>query len=119
MTDKTIKNERLVGGNYFKLSYLRKSKLKLDYFLNQFNFDDYWCFKSTRNQKLISYEELLKFEYANYIFFKKEIYNLDYILYWIDYLKNIGGIMFLCKYLPPFNPYKKIKIMNDRKDNKK
>lgn len=112
MTEKTIKNNRLIGGDYFKFIYSRKSKLNMDYFLNQFNFNDYWCFKLTSIQMLIDYEELLKFDYAGYIFFKKELYDIEYILYWIDYLKNLGGIMFLNKPLPPFNPYEKVKIMN-------
>ena len=48
MTDKTISNVRIVGGDYFKLIYYRKSKYKLNHYLTQFNFNDYWCFKSTR-----------------------------------------------------------------------
>jgi hypothetical protein len=70
MTDKTIINIGIVGGDHFILKYFRKSKYKLNYFLTQFNFSDYWCFKSTRHQRLITeYSDLLNFNYATYIFF--------------------------------------------------
>jgi hypothetical protein len=110
MTDKTIINARIVGGDYFRLIYLRKSKYKLDYYLEQFNFDDYFCYKATKHQQLITYEELLDFRYSAYVFFKKELYDKKHIDLWIDFIKSIGGIQYLSKPLPPFNPYKKIII---------
>ena len=76
---KTIENCRKVGGDYFKLKYLRRSNKYLSDYINLFNFDDYWCFKSSNKQKLVSYEELLEFKYAGYIFFKKELYDIDII----------------------------------------
>jgi len=42
-------------------------------------------------------------------FFKKELYDVDKILEWIDWFKMIGGIKYLVKPTPPFNP-KKVKI---------
>jgi hypothetical protein len=112
MTDKTIRNIRIVGGDHFTLEYNRKSKYKLNYFLTQFNFSDYWCFKSTRHQRLITeYSDLLNFDYSAYVFFRKELYNIDYILFWIKYMKEIGGIQFFDKHFPPFDPYKKINII--------
>jgi hypothetical protein len=112
MTDKTISINRKVNGNYFNLQYRRSSKLKLDYFTNQFIFNDYWCYKSTDHQKYISNEEDFQdFKYSVYTFFKKELYSKDYIDIWIKYITNIGGIKYIIKPLPPFDPYKKIKIM--------
>lgn len=105
-TNKTILNSRKVGGDYFFFYYNRKSNYKLDHFINQFNFNDYHCFKSTRFQILVNYQEFLEFKYASYTFIKKDLYNLNHILMWLDYLKSIGGIQFLNKPLPPFNPNK-------------
>jgi hypothetical protein len=112
MTDKTIINIGIVGGDHFSLVYSRRSKNKLNQYLTQFNFSDYWCFKSTNYQRLITeYSDLLNFNYARYIFFRKELYNIDYMLFWTKYLKDIGGIQFFDKPFPPFDPYKKIKII--------
>ena len=112
MTDKPISNGRIVGGDYFSLIYDRRTKNKLNHFLTQFNFSDYWCFKTTRMQRLITeYSDLLNFDYSAYIFFRKDLYNKDYILYWIKYMTDIGGIQFIHKPLPPFDPYKKINII--------
>ena len=110
MTDKTILNIRIVGGDYFRLYYSIRSKYKLDYYLEQFNFDDYYCYKATRHQQLITYEELLDFRYSAYVFFKKELYNKEHIDLWIEFIINNGGLMYLVKPLPAFNPYKKIII---------
>jgi len=110
MTDKTIGNGRKVGGDYFGLKYLRSSKLKLDYFLNKFNPDDYFIYKTTDKQKLITLEDLIEFKYSYYIFFRKDLYDKEFIDMWIKWLKTIGGIKFLDKPLPPFNPSDKIEI---------
>jgi hypothetical protein len=111
MTDKTIEHRGVgVGGDYFRLLYSRKSKYKLDYYLDQFNFDDYFCYKSSGFQKIITYEELLDFRYSGYVFFKKELYDKKHIDLWIDFMKGVRGFQYLTKTLPPFNPYKKIII---------
>lgn len=34
--------------DYFRLIYLRKSKYNLNDFIDKFNFDEYYCFKSSR-----------------------------------------------------------------------
>lgn len=108
---KTIENLRKVGGEYFIFFYSRRSKFNLDYFTNQFKWNDYWCYKSTRNQRYISELEFQDFKYSGYIFFRKNLYNKDYIDMWINYIRNIGGINYLDKPLPPFNPNTKIIII--------
>jgi len=106
MTSKTILNIRKVGGYYFTLYYLRRSELTLDFYLNQFNEEDYWIYKSTDKFREVTYEDLLEFKYANYIFFKKDIYNKEHIDKWVEFIDSIGGIKFLNKPFPPFNPSK-------------
>ena len=109
MTDKTITNCRPVGGDYFRLIYLRKSNKTLNYYLDKFDFSDYWCFKCTNIQKLINYEEFLEFKYASYTFFKKDLYDVNKILEWVEWSKitfNGNGLQYLVKPTPPFNPNK-------------
>ena len=108
-TSKTITNCRKVGGDYFRLINVKSSDKYLKDFINDFNFDDYWCFKTTDKQRLINEKDFLDFKYASYTFFKKELYDVDKILEWIDWFKMIGGIKYLVKPTPPFNP-KKVKI---------
>jgi hypothetical protein len=100
---KTIENQRKVGDDSFILIYSRRDVRNLNDYLHLFNFDDYWCFKTTRKQILISYEEFLDFKYTGYIFFKKDLYDLDHIQNWVNWMNGIGGIMFLVKPLPPFS----------------
>ena len=105
MTDKTIeKVSGIIGGDWFSIGYTRRSTLKLDYFLNQFNFDDYYCLKSSERQRFITYEELLEFKHCNYLFFKKDVYSKDHITIWID--KIISYIKFVNRPFPPFHPNK-------------
>lgn len=104
--NKTISNSRIVGGDYFGLVNVTKSNLYLKDFIDKFNFDDYWCFKTTNVQKLTNYEELLEFKYASYTFFRKDLYDVNKILEWMDWFKNLGGVQFLHKPTPPFPPQK-------------
>jgi hypothetical protein len=106
MTDKFISNNRKVGGDFFFLQALKKSKHKLNYFLEKFNPDDYFIYKSTAKQKKVSIEDFLEFKYCVYILFKKGVYDNDNINIWIDWSNNIGGINYLVKPTPPFSPEK-------------
>lgn len=109
MIDKTIIGIKEIGGDYFILKYLRSSKYNLEYFLI-FTKNDYWIYKSTGKQKEVTYEEFLKFEYASYIFFRKDLYNRDDINKWIDFIGQFGGIMYLNKPFPKIEIINKIKI---------
>lgn len=66
-----------------------KSLYRLNELIDGFKFDDYWCFKITNVQKLVNYEEFLEFKYSGYIFFKKDMYNVDEIIEWIRWSKVI------------------------------
>lgn len=105
MTDKTIENIRKVGSYNFELIYSRRSELTLDFYLKQFNPNDYWIYKSTGKFRKVTYQELLEFKYASYIFFKKDIYDKEYINKWIEFSNRLY-IPFLSKPFPPFNPSK-------------
>lgn len=110
MTDKNITlNGGIVGGDWFSLMY-RGHTHKLEYFLT-FDPDLYYIYKSSGHQRKVSYEEFLDFKYCGYIFFKKEIYNDEHIDRYIQwYKKNIGGLVFINKPLPPIEVMDKIKI---------
>jgi len=108
MTDKPISNRRKVGSDCFALEYIRTAKKSLYNHLNQFDPNNYWIFKSTEKQKLVSVEEFLKFEYAGYVFFKKDLYNPENILKWCDLIK----MKFLVKPTPPDYMLNIIKIIN-------
>lgn len=104
----TISNRREVGGDYFIFMKYEKCNTHLIDFINLFNFDDYWCYKSSNRQKLVTQEEFLEFKNSCYIFFKKELYDTNKINEWVDFIHNVGGypkgIQFLVKPVPPFNP---------------
>ena len=108
-TIRTILNVRKIGGDYFRLVYDRGTDKTLKDYINLFNPDDYYILKTTNRQRLVSYEEFLEFKYGAYIFFKKDLYDINHINKWIDWWGKIGGIQFLTKPFPAFDP-NKIKI---------
>ena len=107
-TKTIVSRVRTIGGDYFIITIQRDGRFNISINdLNQmFNFDDYWCFKNSGHQKLVNYEDFLEFKYSGYIFFKKDLYDVDRILEWVGWCKMIGGIQFLHKPTPPFPPQK-------------
>lgn len=103
---KTISNRRKVGGDYFKLIYDRNSKKQLKDFISLFNPDDYHIMKATYKQRVVTTEEFLEFKHCGYILYKKDKYDLEHIENWIKYIIDMGGINYILKPLPPFNPNK-------------
>jgi hypothetical protein len=101
---KTISNLRKPGEDYFRLFYARPSNLYLKDFVDKFNFDDYFCYKTSNLQRLVSETEFLQFKHSGYIFFKKNLYSKEHTQLWIDWMKTIGGIQYLTRPVPPFNP---------------
>ena len=108
----TISNRREVGGDYFKFIKDNNSNTHLKDYINLFNFDDYWCYKTTNRQRLVNQQEFLELKHSGYTFYKKELYDKDNIDEWIDFIYNVGGhpkgIQYLVKPTPPFNPNKVI-----------
>ena len=108
--ERTILNVSKVGGDYFNLIYSRRTDKTLKDYINLFNPDDYYILKSTNRQRLVSYDDFLEFKYSGYIFFKKDIYDINHILEWIEFREwGRSGVQYLVKPFPPFNP-NKIKI---------
>jgi len=96
------------GYDCFYLKFLRSSTIPLDFYLDQFNIEDYWIYKITRHQKKVSIEEFMDFKYAGYIFFKKDKYKMNGVESWVSFFLNRGNtiIQYLTKPLPPFDPKK-------------
>jgi len=113
MTNKTIESVREVGGDCFILTYSRRSVNNLQFYLDKFNHEDYYIYKSTNRFKEVSYEDLLEFKNGGYIFFKKDLYDKNHIDNWIEYVKIFSvcrNFNYLNHPFPPFNPEDKIKI---------
>jgi hypothetical protein len=111
MTDKTISNDRPVGGDYFYLKYLRSSEYKLDHHLNLFDPEDYWIYKLTSKQRLVTIEQLYEFNYSGYIFFRKTTYDNEYIMEWLRLITPINGMNYLTKPFPPREIMNKINVI--------
>jgi hypothetical protein len=79
MTDKKITNAKNVGGDYFVFNYSRRSKNNLQYFLEQFDINDYWIYKSSNTFREVTIEEFYEFKYSGYILFRKDVFNNVYI----------------------------------------
>lgn len=107
-------NLRPVGGNYFILKKYNSKKCityTLDELIKDLKLDDYYIFKYTSQQRLVTNEEFLSFKNAGYIFFKKSLYNSDHIELWLEWLKtNKLETKFLVKPLPPVEVLNKIQI---------
>lgn len=111
-TNKNIDSSRKIGGDYFFLQKRKSSTLNLQFYLNQFNHEDYYIYKSTGRFKEVSYEDLLEFKNGGYIFFKKDLYDNEVIDSWINWLysNRLNRFSYLNIPFPPFNPEDKIKI---------
>ena len=106
MTDKPISNRRIVGGDYFFLLKQTGFNKKLTDFLPLFNFDDYWCYKTTNKFRQVDYQTFINFEYGGYTFFRKDLYRKEHIERWVEFFISLGGIPYLTKPTPPFRPKK-------------
>ena len=109
-----IENRRIVGGDYFKLLYGRKSNKCLEEYLLKFNINDYWILKCSNRFRIVSEEEFLTFKYCSYTFLKKEIYDKVYIEEWLNFMTvNNIMIMFLNKPFPPIYIKKMMKVIDE------
>ena len=111
MTDKTMESRNL-DGNYFKLIYSRKSDKDLQYYLDQFDINDWYIYKSSGHQRQVSIKQLYDFNYSAYIFFKKSEYSNLEINEWLNFLKSVKiSLVFLNKPFPPKHIQNKINII--------
>ena len=72
---KPIEHLFQVGGDFFALMNINRSKRKLSDYLPLFNIDDYYIYKYTRHQKEVSIKEFLEFKHCGYTFHKKDKYD--------------------------------------------
>jgi hypothetical protein len=106
---RTIKCNNPINSDYFKFISDKSSKSTLKDFIPKLNHNDYFIIKVTNNQKEVSYEEFLKFEYSGYMFFNKHKFNVEQILEWCNFkarTETASGLWYLHKPTPPFNPNK-------------
>ena len=72
----------------------------------------YNIFKFTSVVRQVTVEDFKNFKHAGYIFFDKNIYDLEYMNIWLKWLKeNNLNIKYLVKPFPPIEIFNKIKIM--------
>ena len=110
MTDKKIIGINM-GGDWIKLIYSRKSDKSLQFFLDQFNINDYHIYKRSKHFRQVSIEDLYVFKYSTYILFNKDLYNTQEINSWIDKVTPWNGVTFLDKPFPPQYVKEKIRII--------
>ena len=100
-----VENLREINGDHFRIG-----KIKRGYDFNLIKdiikYDEYYIYKISNKQREVSVEEFLNFKNCGYIFFKKDLYDKEWIDMWIEYIISIGGINFINKPLPPFHPSK-------------
>ena len=103
---KTIERDRK-GNDYFGLIRCRRSNLYLKDLLTLFNIDDYYIMKRSGKQRIVSIEDVKEFRHAGYTFYRKDLYDLEHIENWLDFINNdLGSLPYLTKPLPPFSPNK-------------
>lgn len=100
-----VLNKRKINGDYFKI---QKHKQGYDFELikDVIKYDEYYMYKLTGKQREVTIEDFFEFKYAGYVFFKKDLYNKQWIDMWIEFINSIGPINYLDKPLPPFHPSK-------------
>jgi hypothetical protein len=64
----------------------------------------------TNVQHMVEESDFINFLHSGYIFFKKDVYPKNRLTEWIYWMKDLGGIQYLSKPTPPFNP-QKVKIL--------
>lgn len=119
--NKPISSKGIVGGDTFILYCTKASDKTITDYLPLFDFNDYYCYKSTNTPREVSYEDILKFTYSTYNFFKKSTHNKEYLDAWIEFCQVNAGGQFLCLSLPltPFPPFFPSKIIVKQKSNSK
>jgi hypothetical protein len=119
MRNKPILSKGIVGGDNFILFCTKTSDKKITDYLPLFNFDDYYCYKGTNTIREVNYEDILKFTYSTYSFFKKSTYNKEYLDDWVKFCHvNAGGLGLMCNLpLAPFPPFFPNKIIVKQKSN--
>ena len=107
-------NIRPVGGDNFKILKRTSSDAKdLDFFLKQFNLEDYIILKGSNSFRIVSTEDFLEFKHSNYVFFSKDKYEVNDIQRWLDTINKELKIPvnYLNKPFPPISIIDKINVI--------
>ena len=107
----SIVSTRIVGSKFFTLGYRHDSrsitKKNINEWFEMFNIDDYNIIKATGAQRIVSIEDVKEFRHAGYTFYRKDLYDLEHIENWIDFInKEFGCLCYMVNPLPPFSPNK-------------
>ena len=116
MTDKMIKNTNQICDDWFRLDYTKidgRGK-PLQYYLLQFNPEDYWIYKQTSVFREVSVSDFFEFKYAGYIFFHKSKYSNIEINKSIKKINDsiFKNLKYFSKPLPSIDILNKIKVIN-------
>lgn len=107
---KLLEHSGTINGEWFSLIWAKrgddKRKKTLQEYIKDVDLDEYWIYKQSGKQKLVDKENLYQFSYAGYTLFRKCKYNKDHINIWIEYFNNFGGLPYMTRPLPPFDPNK-------------
>ena len=76
------------------------------------DYSKYHIYKGTDKFREVTYDEFIKFKYAQYILFHKDIYSNVEINESLELLKPFDRFLFLHKPLPPLSIIKKIKVID-------
>ena len=107
MNSLKVINIRKINGDYFYIyKNTSKSCYDFDLIIDEIKYNDYYIYKLTNKQKEVSIEEFKEFKNSGYIFFRKDLYNKEWIDMWIEFIISIGGIQYLNKTFPPIHPSK-------------
>ena len=106
MTTKTIEVVTNKDKDCIRFSFTRGAKFTLEHHIKDLNLelDDYYILKASAKFKIVSIIEFLEFKHCGYMFFKKDKYDINHINLWLNWIHNNGGVNFVTKPFPPFNP---------------
>jgi hypothetical protein len=93
--------------------YEAKEVITLNNLIKKYNINDYYILKASDKFRLISVNDFLEMNYCIYLLLKKDIYCINYINKWLDFINyNKFNVNFLNKPFPPVEILNQIKIIN-------
>ena len=100
-----VSNMRKINGDHFRILKVTRG-YDFNLIKDIIKYDEYYIYKSSDRQRQVTVDDFFNFKNCAYIFFKKDLYEKEWIDMWIEFIISIGGIKFLNKPFPPFHPSK-------------